>query len=299
MFVGTCLRQKSWQLCAENMTKFLSEDLKGLWRPKENSAGEDNGQVTIIGGSSLFQGAPLLSVLALSRMVDMVFVATPEEDKEIVAKTELFSRLRSVMWIPREDIDDYIAKSDAVLIGPGMMRWHREGNRESEVNTGNEAGAYTKRITGELLARHSQKRWVIDGGSLQTMEVGWIPKGAVLTPNNKEYELMFGTDEVAEAAGKHGCVIVYKGPVAYVSDGEVTYEIIGGNAGLTKGGTGDVLAGVIAGLLAKNPPLVAAAAGTYLVKMTAERLFERVGYGFNADDLAQGVFETKKNLVGY
>jgi len=50
------------------------------------------------------------------------------------------------------------------------------------------------------------------------------------------------------------------------------------------------LAGVIVGLAAKNPPLLAAAAGTYLVKKTAEKLYKKVGYNFNADDLAEEVF---------
>ena len=95
----------------------------------------------------------------------------------------------------------------------------------------------------------------------------------------------------------YNCIIVYKGPVSYVTDGQTTYEIKGGNAGLTKGGTGDVLAGIIVGLLAKNPPLLAAAAGTYLIKKTAERLFEKVGYGFNADDVSEKVFEVFKSLA--
>ncbi|KKU98002.1 MAG: sugar kinase, partial [Candidatus Amesbacteria bacterium GW2011_GWB1_48_13] len=98
-------------------------------------------------------------------------------------------------------------------------------------------------------------------------------------------------------AKKYSCVIVGKGAVGYATDGQTTYEITGGNAGLTKGGTGDVLAGVIAGLAAKNEPLLAAAAGTYLVKKTAESLFERVGYAYNADDLAENVFEVYKNLI--
>ena len=97
---------------------------------------------------------------------------------------------------------------------------------------------------------------------------------------------VFNTKKIAK---KYNCVIVYKGPVAYVTDGEILYEIGGGNAGLTKGGTGDVLAGVITGLAAKNPPLLAAAAGTYVLKKAAEKLFLKKGYGYNADDLAESI----------
>ena len=55
------------------MDKFTSKDLKKLKRTITDSRGERNGQLTIIGGSSLFHGAPIFSLRAASRMVDMVF----------------------------------------------------------------------------------------------------------------------------------------------------------------------------------------------------------------------------------
>ncbi|KKU56606.1 MAG: hypothetical protein UX78_C0005G0022 [Candidatus Amesbacteria bacterium GW2011_GWA2_47_11] len=288
---------------------FDGRNLKELWKPQENSYGEDNGQITIIGGSDLFTGAPLLSLVAASRLVDMVFLATPDEDKTVAAKMKLFSKLKSVIWVPREEIEKYIEKSDAVLIGPGLMRYQREGGSEVEIeNTKiyDKAGTETKMLTHYLLSKFPRKQWVIDGGSLQVMDPKWIPKGAILTPNKWEFEKLLGegrahewrsAGEVAQEAREYRCVIAYKVPQAIVSNGEVTYEISGGNAGLTKGGTGDVLAGVIAGLAAKNPPLLAAAAGIWLVKKTADLLYEKVGYAFNADDLAEKVFETYRRFV--
>lgn len=292
------------------MTVFTREHLKKLWKPKNDSSGEDNGQVTIIGGSELFQGAPLLALIACSRMVDMVFLATPAEDKDITQKEELFSKIRSVIWVPRHDLRRYIAKSDAILVGPGLMR-------AEEIRL----------LTNSLLGEFSDKKWVIDAGSLQTMEKSWIPKDSILTPNGKEFELLFnspltplfnrkhqmvfrdsqsspeergteGVSLVEEMAEKYKCVIVAKGLVGYVSDGETTYEIDGGNAGLTHGGTGDVLAGVIVGFLAKNPPLLAAAAGAFLVKKTADLLYEEVGHNYNADDLGERVFKVFRTLIG-
>ncbi len=286
------------------MMKFGSEELKQLWRPNENSSGDDNGQITIIGGSELFQGAPLMSLLAASRLVDNVFLATPAGDKNIIHKEKLFEVLRGVIWVPRDDIDAYVKKSDSVLIGPGMMRYHRENTKLENLKSKlDNTGEYTKEITEKLLERFSSKKWVIDGGSLQTMDASYIPARAVVTPNMHEFKLLFGEDFSAENvqkyAKKYNCIVVGKNHLTYVSDGKITYELDGGNAGLTKGGTGDVLAGVIAGLLAKNEPFLAACAGVYLVKKTAERLFEEVGYGYNADDLAKEVFATKKQLIGY
>ncbi|TSC85383.1 MAG: ADP-dependent (S)-NAD(P)H-hydrate dehydratase [Microgenomates group bacterium Gr01-1014_16] len=267
------------------MTTFEADDLKKLWKPREDSSGEDNGQVTIIGGSGLFHGAPMLAVKAASRIVDMVFFGSPERELEKVSK------LNSFIWIPWEEVDQYIAKSDAVLIGPGFMRFRAEGEQSEKCD---EECRKTREITKNLLVKFPEKKWVIDGGSLQVMDTEWVPKNAVLTPNKKEFELMFNVQysmsNIELLANKFKCIIVYKGSTAYVSDGETTYEISGGNAGLTKGGTGDILAGIIVGLLAKNPPLLAAAAGTYLIKKTAETLFEKVGYNFNADDVAEAVF---------
>ena len=256
--------------------KFTDQDLKKLWKPRKDSSGEDNGQITIIGGSRLFHGAPMLAVKAASRLVDMVFFGSPERDLEKVAK------LNSFIWIPWEDMEEYVAKSEAILIGPGMMRY-RKNLPEGVFD---EAGTETRMLTQYLLGKYKDKKWVIDGGSLQTIDRAYIPKNSILTPNKYEYEILFGDTKIEEAAKKHKCVIISKGPVAIVTDGETTYEVRGGNAGLTKGGTGDVLAGIIVGLAAKNPPLLAAAVGAYVVKKTAEKLFLDRGYGYNADDVA-------------
>lgn len=289
--MGTQLAYNSFNM----PVTFDESELRRLWRPREDSSGEDNGQVVIIGGSELFTGAPLLSLVAASRIVDMVFLATPESDREAAEKTVLFSKLKSVIWVPRDDLEAYVEKADAVLIGPGMKRFHAETDeRPDEKRVFDGAGTQTRMLTQYLLTKFPQKRWVVDGGSLQVIEAKWLPKGAIITPNAKEYELLFGSQFSAlgaqESAKKYAIVISYKGPVSYVTDGEMTYEIRGGNAGLTKGGTGDVQAGLTVGLAAKNEPILAAATASWVVKKTAEELYERVGFHFNADDVAGSVF---------
>lgn len=277
--------------------KFGRTNIKKLWRPEEGSNGGDNGQITIIGGSELFQGAPLMSLVAASRLVDTVFLATPESDKDIINKENLFSVLRSVIWVPREELDTYIQKSDAVLIGPGLMRYRK--------SVGDTGGDESKELTKKLLAKFPDKQWVIDGGSLQVMEAEWIPKNAIVTPNEEEFKLLFqdgySVENVQKYAKRFSCIILGKNhsETTCVSDGETVFEVLGGNAGLTRGGVGDTLAGLVVGLAANNPPLLAAAAGTFLIKTAADRLFEQVGYGYNADDLGRKVFEVKKELIGY
>ncbi len=281
------------------LIKFGVKDLERLWKPKQDSTGEENGQVVIIGGSELFTGAPLLSLMAASRLVDMVFLATPEMDRGAVERTALFSKLKSVIWIPKNELSKYIEKADATLIGPGMMRYRSENSNEKmglDV-----AGTETRMLTQYLLSQYPDKKWVIDGGSLQVIEPSLLPAGTVVTPNKKEYELLFSEEFTLENlqsnAKKYSILICHKGPTGYVTDGETTYEIDGGNAGLTKGGTGDVLAGMTVGLLAKNEPLLATAAASYIVKKTAEYLYEKVGYNFNADDVAENCFEVFFQLI--
>ena len=281
--------------------KFTQENLRGLWKPENDSAGEDNGQVTIVGASKLFTGAALMSLQAASRIVDMVFFSSEEKSVEEIVKVK--AGLSAFIYVPFEEVEAYIKKSDAILIGPGLMRFRSEmedpGKREVE----NEVAMQTKKTTETLFEKFPEKKWVIDAGSLQVIEARSIPKGAIVTPNNHEFERLFGATMTSETvrvmAGKYGCVIVGKGPVGYVSDGNELWEIDGGNAGLTKGGSGDVLAGLMVGLFAKNSAVLAAASATYILKKTAEKLFETVGFGFNSEDLARKVFEVKKELVGY
>jgi len=281
------------------MKTFTKENLKALYKPDWESNGEDNGQVTIIGGSSLFHGAPILALKAASRIVDMVFFSSPEPIVGRVAE-QIKSKLMSFIWAPWEEIDSYIEKSDAVLIGPGMMRYGSEDNKDTE--SCDEECDKTKLITQRLLEKFPNKRWVIDAGSLQTMDESWIPKNAIITPNRKEFEMLFGVkdhsaDIVQKKAGEHNCVIVAKGPQTIIASPDECVLIKGGNPGLTKGGSGDTLAGLTAALLAKNDSFLAACSASVILKAAADDLYEKVGINYNMDDLTNQIPETFSKLI--
>lgn len=271
---------------------FGEVDLKKLYHPPSNSSKGQNGRVTIIGGSKLFHGAPLLALTTASRIVDMVFFASPEPSVGMVAE-QLKSKLFSFIWVPWEETEDYIRKSDAVLIGSGMMRYKSEEEKMKNEKLDSE-GIKTKNITEDLLKKFPEKKWVIDAGSLQTIDPAWIPQNTILTPNKKEYKILFGNLDPGKASEKYKCNIVLKGPITYVYSTGKAIEIKGGNAGLTKGGTGDVQAGLTVALLAKNEPFLAASAASFIVKRTADRLYEKVGTFYNADDLVLSIPELLK-----
>ncbi|HLE48952.1 MAG TPA: NAD(P)H-hydrate dehydratase [Patescibacteria group bacterium] len=286
------------------MKTFDKNELHKLFKPKNNSLGEQNGQVTIIGGSSLFHGAPLLAVKAASRIVDMVFFSSPEPSVGDIANN-IKSELMSFIWVPWNDVEAYIKKSDAVLMGPGLMRFTSESqipNDKFQISNDRE-GKKTREITERLLTKFKSKKWVIDAGSLQTMDAKWIPPRAIITPNRKEMEMLFKlkTQDVkliqAEAR-KYNCIIVAKGPETNVASPSETVAVTGGNPGLTKGGTGDILAGLTVGLLAKNDPFLAAAAASYLIKAAADELHKMVGVNYNSDDLSDQIPKTLKKISG-
>jgi len=293
------------------MKYFNKSELKKLYKPAKDSYGEQNGQATIIGGSSLFHGAPVLTLKVASRIVDMVFFATPESSVGEVAE-KIKSHLMSFVWVPWEDSEEYIKKSDAILIGPGFMRYGSEKTPEDQKGYENHLeGKVTREITQSLLRKFPDKKWVIDAGSLQTMDAEWIPEDAVLTPNKKEFELLFkikyqisnikNTNQklkiVSQKAKEYNCVIVLKGPETIVASPADVVLVKGGNPGMTKGGTGDVLAGLTVALLAKNDPFLAAASASYIAKAAADELYVKVGTTYNADDLAGPIPETFRRLT--
>jgi len=273
------------------MKVFEERELQQIYKPQDIGKG-GNGRVTIISGSNLFHGAPLLTLKTASRIVDMVFFTSPEPSVgEVAAK--LKSQLNSFIWFPYEQVEEYLEKSDAILIGPGLMRYHQEAKskRCQGERLCDPAGEKTKRITESLLKKFPQKQWVIDAGSLHVIDKKFIPKNAILTPNQKEYEAVFGQQKPAQAAKENHCVLVYKNAITEVYSENETRLIKGGNNGLVKGGTGDVLAGLCVALAAKNPPFWSACAASFIVKKAADELYQKVGFAYNADDLSEKIPE--------
>jgi len=273
------------------MEKFDRSWLKNLWRPTDADTKFGGGQVTIVGGSSLFHGAPILALRAASRLVSMVYFASPEADREVV--NQIKAALGSFIWVPFEQVNEYVKKSDAVLVGPGMMRNKEEGVGMASDSAGKESRA----ITMSIITKNPNQKYVIDGGALQVISASEIPPGSVITPNRKEYAMLFSEEliqgreieQLVVTAKKYHLIIVHKAPVAVVTNGERTVTIEGGNPGLVTGAVGDVIAGLTVGFLAKNEPILAAGAAIYLVKRAADRLLVRSGMMFNADDLAEEV----------
>lgn len=268
------------------MENFDQSQLKKLYIPPASSHKGQNGKLLIIGGSKLFHAASLWSLKVSSRIVDMVFYSSVPENNQIVMDEK--KEFRDGIVVPRNKIEDYIKEAECVLIGPGLPR--KDGEQKGDDDT--------KNLTENLLKKYPNKKWVIDGGSLQTINPKFIPKNAILTPHPKEFNMLFGREKIGEMAKKCNCTILLKGPADIVCSPKKCLKIKGGNAGMTKGGTGDVLAGLVSGLYCKNDdPFLVASCASYINKKAGESLFKKVGYYFNASDLTDEIPRMMRELI--
>lgn len=284
------------------MQYFNPNDLQKLNVPSATSHKGQNGKLLIIGGSTLFHAASLWSLEVASRIVDMVFYSSVPSNNEIMQKNK--EEWRSGIVVPRESLEDYIQEAECILVGPGMMRSENGFKTQdsgfknlAQITKIKDEGEQTYFLTKYLLERYPQKKWVIDAGALQMLDLEWLKplKGqVVLTPHLQEFERLFHLDplssNVQDMAAKYNAIILLKRNIDTVCSPTTECVLVeGGNAGMTKGGTGDILAGLVAALGCKNDLFLAAKCASYINKKAGESLFGKMGIYFNASDLAREI----------
>lgn len=295
-------------------------NLKKLYVPPSDSHKGQNGKLLLIGGSHLFHSASLWALKIASRIVDMVFYSSVPENNKIVYEAK--EEFRDGIIVPRKDIENYIEEADCVLIGPGFMRSHEQVVNSKykvssirEINEIEDEGEQAYYLTKYLLEKYPEKKWVIDAGALQMMEPEWLKAlggNVIITPHQREFEqlklkinplrkLADGGEQLEEQikifAKEYNAIVLVKGEEDIMCSQTECVIVKGGNAGMTKGGTGDVLAGLVAALACKNDLWLAANAGAYINKKAGESLFEKVGYYFNASDLVDEIPQVMKAFM--
>lgn len=237
----------------------------------------ENGKVAVIGGSRTIHGAPLLSALAAEASgVDLLFVAVPALHQQVARLTSLNFQVNPFAGDELSDEDvpmltELLATMDAAVIGPGLARTPE-----------------TLHALKNLVAE-APCALVLDASALQPWSIDAAAgKTAVLTPHLGELERM-GIEEgrLAKIAKEADVTILLKGPEDRIADREGNSSTItGGNAGLTVGGTGDALAGLVGGLLAqKMPPEDACRAASTVIKRAGAMLFEKKGAAYTAREV--------------
>lgn len=288
---------------------------KKIYIPQKNSHKGQNGQILVIGGSDLFHSSIIWAAEVASYFVDIVHFASTKENNEIA--TSLKTKFLNGIIIPMNEIDRYAKEDDAILLGPGMVRgnlkkdlMHRNKTLE-EIIADDYEPMKTYLLTKHLIMTFPQKKIVFDAGALQMMDRSWLMNlqtSPIITPHQGEFERLFGIsleplsqgekiDAVFRYAQQYHCTILMKSVDDIISDGKDAYVVRGGNAGLTKGGTGDMLAGLTAALYAKNNSITSCVLASYLIKKTGEMLFNKKKYWYNIDNCIECIPETLANLI--
>ncbi|MFN3404330.1 MAG: NAD(P)H-hydrate dehydratase [Cytophagaceae bacterium] len=268
---------------------FTYADVKALVKQRKKFSHKGTyGKALLMAGSYGMMGAAVLAARACYRSgTGLVKVYVPACGYEIIqaavpeAITASDPAQKHFTELP--DLKGY----DSIGAGPG---W----------NEGSESSA----VLLQLL-RTSDKPLVLDAGALNIIArekwLGEIPEGSVLTPHPGEFNRLAGPfdndyqrlSKLRSLATTHKLVIVLKGAHTAVAmpDGRVLFNS-SGNPGMATAGSGDVLTGIIAGLLAqKYPPEQAALLGVYMHGFAGDVAAEKLGYeSLIASDIIDNIF---------
>ena len=272
--------------------------------PKRKAGGHkgDFGKVLVIGGAVGYTGAPYLAASAAVRSgCGLVFLGVPEsiwpaEAVKCVSAMPfpLPEKNGQLSYKALGPVQEKLAGCGVLALGPGLGR-----------------GQQAARLALELL-EGTEKPVVLDADGINALE-GHIDvldrrrgRVTILTPHDGEFarvggDLSGGRLEAARGfAAAHGCVLVLKGHRTLVAgpEGNVLVNTTG-NSGLAKGGSGDVLTGVIAALLAQGAsPIQAAGLGVWLHGRAGDLAAARLTpYAMTPGDMVQTLGEAFSELM--
>ena len=257
----------------------------------------DNGTVCVVGGSRLYHGAPYFCASGAMRSgVDLVYVAVPASIATAVrslspdfivvplpdSKLTRGNVTKLMAWVPRVD---------TFAVGPGLGPQNPESVAQA-----------LNRMKGE------GRSLVVDADALRPQIIPSI-RGTrtVVTPHAGEFERLFGErlpDDidgrvamVSSRAKEAGVTVLLKGPTDVISDGDRVALNDTHSPAMTVGGTGDVLTGITAGLLAKKiPPFGAACAAAFVNGSAGAEAAKQLGMHITASDVADNVANTMKRF---
>lgn len=263
--------------------------------PDEGGDKEARGRVLVVGGGRETPGAVVLAgTAALRAGAGKLQIATGVSNAALVASSlpeaRVFAlpetRAGKLSKAASAKLEEHLEKAQCVCVGPGLIE------DESVV-----------RFVEATLRMCRTVPVVLDAGAVACLKAGRdllhaLGGRAVVTPNADELAEIYGegfvereeaVNAARRAADEFRAVVVLKGRETFVATpgGGQTFVNRAGSVGLATSGSGDVLAGVIAGLVARGAePVRAAAWGVYLHALAGERLARKVGpLGFLAREL--------------
>ena len=251
----------------------------------------DNGIVLVIGGSYIYHGAPVLSSLAALRCgTDLVYTSVPKIN---VTPTRAISPNLIVIPLVDQKLTLGAVKK---LVGALPRKLHSAtigmGLAIQEKNS-------LLHLVKSLLDR--DVRLSLDASALISEVLPLLAnKNVVVTPHSGEFKRLFGDvppdlkNERINLVEKHaldnGITILLKGPTDIISNGNVTYLCEKNTPAMTVGGTGDVLSGLVAGMLSQNRnSLESAASASFICSLAGKEVQEKLGLHMTSMDLIDSI----------
>ena len=264
----------------------------------------DYGRLLVVGGSETFSGAPTLAAMAAMRVgVDLGYVAAPYETAHDIASLSpslITLKLEGDHLASRNVafIRGFIERSTAVVMGPGL------GLHKETIEAMRELVEIVGRAKIPLL---------LDADALKAFaEFKWrVDFPLVLTPHAGEYRILTGEElpsemekkieHVRKTADELNAVILLKGPVDIISDGKrVKLNRIIHNPGMTVGGTGDVLSGIVGAFLSQGfNPFESAVAGVFINGAAGDFVAHEKGYHMLPTDLIKWIPKVMDNPISH
>jgi len=253
----------------------------------------DFGHLLVIGGSKQYSGSPAFNALAALRSgVDLVTIAAPERAADIVASfaPDLIAYPLEGDYLNKKHLPELLKLTQnktAVVIGGGLCR-------EKEILE--TILEYLKKISIPC---------VIDADAIHAVALDKNivrERKFVITPHNYEFKVLSGKEvsttplerinSVIKLADDLKTIILLKGHIDIISDGNEAALNETGSPYMTKGGCGDTLAGICGALLARGTnAFTAACASAYINGKAGEIASKRFGESLTASDLINSIPE--------
>ena len=243
----------------------------------KNSHKGMNGKIAIVAGWKYHGSALIASMGAHSTSPDLVKIFSNSRNYSVVGSQIYTTMLENCE--ENEYFMEEILKDDCILMGPGM------GDSDYEISI------------MEKIMEAANVPIVLDASAINILGKqgkGSLGKEIVITPHKGEFKKLTGKEPTLEnaksAAKKLGITIFLKGPTDIITDGTTTILGNGGNSRMTMGGTGDLLAGFLAGLIGRKVPILRACSmASFVCKRAGERCMNRQKVWFGIDDMVREI----------
>lgn len=280
-------------ICMERIKELQHRDVLSILPDRDPNGHKGAfGRLLLLCGSRGYTGAAYLAAMGALRCgAGLVFLGVPESIYAIEAV-----KLAEPVVFPLPDdngtygtdalpeIVERLRKVDAVLIGCGM---------------GQSSGTLA---VLETVLKEASCPVVVDADGINLLSghmdlVRGRRHPTILTPHDGEFQRIFpgpGTDRLASAAAlarDTGAIVLLKGHRTWITDGSSHYRNTTGNPGMAVGGSGDVLAGMITGLLGQGiAPIEAAACGAWLHGAAGDLCARKLGqYAMLPSDILEAL----------